>query len=328
MSHVEVLARIPLFSSLPEEDLARISSLSREESYPNGANIVKIGDPGETLFVVLEGTVQVLYPGRSQDLQLARLEAGEFFGEMALLNDEPRSATVRAMTPVRALVVEKDDFRDLIRSSGGVALSLLEALSYRVRNVGEQAGELHEQMLRDPLTGLLNRRAFQERVQEETNRAQRYGDPFSLLILDVDQFRVVNDTFGHDVGDQVLQWIGRILGEHTRAADAPFRIGGEEFAVLAPSAPPDVAEAVAERVLEVIAETRPPLENHINITMSIGYATCPDHARRSEALFRLADQAVVRAKAQGRNRVVGPGVVTSSDRGPGPEDRRSSGGSG
>lgn len=328
MSHVDILARVPLFSSLPEEDLARISSLSREEPYPEGANIVNIGDPGETLFIVLEGTVQVLYPGRSQDLELARLEAGDFFGEMALLNDEPRSATVRAMTPVRALVVGKHDFRDLIRDSGGVALSLLEALSYRVRNVGEQAGELHDQMLRDPLTGLLNRRAFQERVQEETNRAQRYGEPFSLLILDVDQFKVVNDTFGHDVGDQVLQWMGRILGEHTRAADAPFRIGGEEFAVLAPSAPPETAEAIADRIRAVLVETRPPLEHEIHITISIGYATCPDHARRSEALFRLADQAVIRAKAQGRNRVVGPDVITSSDRAPGPEDRRSSEGSG
>jgi diguanylate cyclase (GGDEF)-like protein len=323
MSHVDALARVSLFSNLSEEDLARISSFSREESYSEGANIVTIGEPGNTLFIVLEGTVRVLYPGRSQDLQLARLDAGDFFGEMALLNDEPRSATVQAMTPVRALLVDRDDFRDLVRNSGGVALNLLEALSYRIRNVGAQAGELHDQTLRDPLTGLLNRRAFQERLQEETNRAQRYGEDFSLLILDVDQFKVVNDTFGHDVGDEVLKWIGRILGEHTRAADAPFRIGGEEFAVLAPSAPPETAEALADRIRTVILESRPPLALEVNISVSIGYATCPDHARRSEALFRLADQAVIRGKAQGRNQVAGPDVITSSDRGPGPEDRRS-----
>lgn len=328
MSHTDLLSQVPLFSNLSDEALARISELTREASFPAEHNIVHIGDPGDTLYILLEGSVEVLYPGRSQDLVLARLDPGDFFGEMALLNDEPRSATVRAMQPVRALLLGQDDFRLLVRESSDVALNLLEALSYRVRSAGEQAGGLHEQVLRDPLTGLLNRRAFQERVQEETNRAQRYDEGFSLLILDVDQFKVVNDTFGHDVGDDVLRWIGRILGEHTRAADAPFRIGGEEFAILAPSAPSETARSIAERIRTVIGEARPPVGHELRITASIGFATCPDHARRAEALFRLADQAVIRAKARGRDRVEGPEGVTSVDRAPGPEDRRSGDSSG
>jgi diguanylate cyclase (GGDEF)-like protein len=156
------------------------------------------------------------------------------------------------------------------------------------------------------LTGLLNRRAFHERVAEETERAQRYGEKFSLIIIDLDSFKAVNEALGHEVGDDVLRWIGRLLTEQTRAADAPFRIGGEKFAIMAPSAPPEMARAVSERIRAVVNETRLRLGRGVRITVSMGYATCPDHARRAEALFRIADQALLRAKAQGRNRVAGP----------------------
>jgi diguanylate cyclase (GGDEF)-like protein len=317
MSHAELLAKVPLFSHLAPEHLARIADGTREEKYSEGDEIVSLGDEGHTMYVLLEGRVEVLYPGRSQDLTFARLDAGDFFGDMALLNNEPRSASVRAMTPVRVLVIEKDDFRSMVEESTQAAFALLEALSYRVRSVGLQAGDLHEQSLRDPLTGLLNRRAFQERMQEEVGRAQRYGEQFSLLILDLDQFKLLNDTFGHEAGDEALRWIGRILMEHTRAADAPFRVGGEEFAIMAPSASPETAAAIAERLRATFAESHPPLDRDATLTVSVGYATCPDHARRAESLFHMADQAVLRAKAGGRNRVEGPdGVADASLPGP------------
>lgn len=321
MSHAELLAKVPLFSHLASEHLGRIAAATREEEFPEGAEIVSLGEAGHTMYVLLEGRVEVLYPGRSQDLTFARLDAGDFFGEMALLNDEPRSASVRAMTPVRVLAIEKDDFRSLVEESTQAALALLEALSYRIRSVGVQAGDLHEQSLRDGLTGLLNRRAFHGRLEEEVGRAQRYGEQFSLLILDVDQFKLLNDTFGHDAGDEVLRWIGRILMEHTRTADAPFRIGGEEFAIMAPAAPPETAVSIAERLRATFAEAHPPLERDTTVTISVGYATCPDHARRAESLFHLADQAVLRAKAAGRNRVEGPDGVADTNM-PDPKELR------
>jgi diguanylate cyclase (GGDEF)-like protein len=313
MSHAELLAKVPLFSHLAPEHLTRIAESTREEEYSEGDEIVSLGEAGHTMYVLLEGRVEVLYPGRSQNLTFARLDAGDFFGEMALLNEEPRSASVRAMTPVRVLAIEKDDFRSLVQESTQAAFALLEALSYRVRSVGLQAGDLHERSLRDPLTGLLNRRAFQERIHEEVGRAQRYGEKFSLLILDVDQFKLLNDTFGHDAGDEVLKWIGRILMEHTRAADAPFRIGGEEFAIMAPSAPPEIAAQIGERLRATFARSHPPLPRDTTVTISVGYATCPDHARRSESLFQMADQAVLQAKARGRNRVEGPDGVADTN---------------
>jgi diguanylate cyclase (GGDEF)-like protein len=308
MNHKQLLAGIPLFTGLSDDELAIIEGLTRERSYEAQQNIVTVGQRGDTLFMILAGEVQVLYPARSQDFELARLGPGEFFGEMALLNDEPRSATVRTLEPTRVLVLGKDDFQTIIQSSPTVALKLLEVLSVRIRNTDEQLSGLSEQALRDPLTGLLNRRAFHERMAEEGNRAQRYGENFALILLDVDRFKSINDTFGHGVGDDLLRWLGRVLMEHTRVADSPFRIGGEEFAILAPTASPDVAMAVGERIRRVVEESRPPLEKELHMTISGGFAACPLHGTRPEVLFQIADQALFRAKELGRNRVEAPVV--------------------
>jgi len=303
MDHTALLARVPLFSGLSQAEIAELDLLTVEANFPEDRNIITIGEPGDALYVLIEGTVAVLYPGQEQEFELARLGPGDFFGEMALLNEEPRSATVRALEPCRALVIEKEDFRRLVSSSGTVSLKLLDILSRRIRYADEQMGGLSEQALRDPLTGLLNRRAFHERLSEEANRVRRYGEIFSLIILDVDHFKVINDSRGHDVGDEVLRWIARVLNELTRAADAVFRIGGEEFAILAPAASAEVARSVGNRIRATIGEARPPVEGDLRVTISAGFATCPDHGRHPDFLFHLADQALLRAKAGGRNRI-------------------------
>jgi len=303
-----LLMKVPLLHGLSEEDLRHIADATRRQAFEAGANIVEIGEPGRSLYLIVEGHVQVLYPARSADFELARLGAGEFFGEMALLNDKPRSATVRAVDAVDVLVLDKKDFRRILMDSPGVALQLLEALSIRIRNADEQISGLSDKAMRDSLTGLLNRRAFHERMAEEVDRARRYGDQFSLILLDLDRFKSINDTLGHDVGDQVLAWVGRILTEHTRAADAPFRVGGEEFSVLCPATSSAVASAVAERLVGVVGEARPPVEREVHVTMSAGHATCPDHGSAHDRLYNVADAALLRAKSEGRNRVCEPVV--------------------
>ena len=117
-------------------------------------------------------------------------------------------------------------FTRIVMESPNVALKVMEALSVRIRHTDEQISGLSERSLRDELTGLLNRRSFQDRLAEECDRGRRYGDAFALVVLDLDHFKRVNDTFGHDVGDTVLEWVGRLLGDHTRGADVAFRIGG------------------------------------------------------------------------------------------------------
>jgi len=250
--------------------------------------------------------VQVVYPAASSDFELARLGPGDFFGEMALLNDKPRSATVRALSPVETLVLDKEDFRRVVADTPGLALRLLAALSTRIRNADEQISSLSDQAVRDPLTGLLNRRAFHERLDEEVDRDRRYGSRFALVIMDVDHFKSINDTLGHVVGDEVLSWLGRILQEHTRAADSPFRIGGEEFAVLCAASDSAMTARAARRLVSVVAGARPPTDHSLRVTMSAGYASCPEHASTFEDLYEVADNALLQAKLAGRNRVGDP----------------------
>ncbi|MEX2528879.1 MAG: GGDEF domain-containing protein [Gemmatimonadota bacterium] len=303
MTTSDCLARVPLFQGVDEEALTLLSETVRDVYFNAGDEIVEVGEVGHAMYLILDGTVQVLYPSRSQDFELARLGPGDVFGEMALLNDEPRSATVRAMESIHALVLDRRRFREVLIASPEIAVKLLEVLSTRIRLADEQLSGLSDKALRDGLTGLLNRRAFQERLREEGDRARRYGDSFALVLLDVDNFKTVNDTLGHDVGDEVLRWLGRVLTEHTRAADTAFRIGGEEFAILAPATSAPVAHAVAERLLAMMAEATPPVKVQLHITCSAGVAACPAHGHSPETIFHQADQALLAAKRAGRNRV-------------------------
>ncbi len=303
MYKTDLLARVPLFQELDPGDLEKIASVLRSETYASEHEIVRIGDVGHSLYVVMEGNVAVVYPSRSADVELARLGPGEFFGEMAILNSKPRSATVKALDEVTVLVLDKEDFTRIVMETPELALHVMSALSVRIRNSDEQISGLSERSLRDGLTGLLNRRSFHDRLAEECDRARRYGDAFALVIMDIDHFKKINDTFGHDVGDTVLSWVGRLLLEHSRGADIPFRIGGEEFAVICPETGVTQAAAASRRLIEVVSEARPPTTFPMNITMSAGFAVCPVHGKRGDQVFQAADQALLSAKRDGRNRV-------------------------
>jgi diguanylate cyclase (GGDEF)-like protein len=141
----------------------------------------------------------------------------------------------------------------------------------------------------DPLTRLLNRRAFVARLDGEVARATRYGHTIGLVLCDLDGFKELNDRFGHAAGDEALQRFGRILQDGLRRGDEAFRIGGDEFAMLLAEA----SEADAREVVRRIAERSGPVK------ASFGVASCPEHARDSQALFRLADSALYEAKRNG-----------------------------
>ncbi|HPH96535.1 MAG TPA: histidine kinase N-terminal 7TM domain-containing protein [Anaerolineaceae bacterium] len=157
----------------------------------------------------------------------------------------------------------------------------------------------------DPLTGLYNRRYFSQRAQEELERSARLRHPLSLLMLDLDHFKRVNDTHGHSTGDQVLAHFAGILQTMTRGTDITARFGGEEFIVLLPETGPQEACATAERIRHAVETTPCPCgQLNIPITTSIGLATAPAGQRPSlENLSQQADLALYAAKHSGRNRV-------------------------
>ena len=164
---------------------------------------------------------------------------------------------------------------------------------------------LRQQSLRDPLTGLYNRRFLEEYLVHERVRATRKNRPLSVIMLDIDHFKRVNDTFGHDAGDAVLRRMGLVLQGHVRGSDIACRIGGEEFALLLPEASLVTAYQRAERILDTVRHMQIKHRGQVlgAITVSMGVAAFPKHGDTPEALIRAADQALYQAKQGGRNKL-------------------------
>ncbi len=161
----------------------------------------------------------------------------------------------------------------------------------------------------DHLTGIDNRRSFFEAAEIELRRWRRLPRPLSLLMIDADQFKKINDTHGHPVGDEVLRHIARLMGSTFRQIDMVARIGGEEFAVLLPGSDLASAQRVAERLRAALeAQPAPTDAGPVRCTVSIGIATMDEATASVEALLKRADEALYAAKHGGRNRVCGPAI--------------------
>ncbi len=163
---------------------------------------------------------------------------------------------------------------------------------------------LERRALTDELTDLPNRRAFDEGLLREIERAKRLGKPVSLLMIDVDKFKLFNDKYGHQAGDRVLTEVGRALKSNARSCDIPARYGGEEFAVILPHTYLDGAKIAAERIRKTIEQAQVEYEGkRLNVTASIGVAVIedPNEARIEIMVIRRADDALYSAKEAGRN---------------------------
>lgn len=165
--------------------------------------------------------------------------------------------------------------------------------------------ETRELAITDSLTGLHNRRHFMDRLEEHLLRAERYQEDLALVLLDCDQFKAINDRYGHPWGDRTLEAIGDLLGDALRATDETARIGGDEFAALLLNSSPELVRGVARRIREEASDVRfaPQPGEEIRLTLSMGVALFPRDASDAQSLLKRADEALYHAKEQGRDRV-------------------------
>ena len=164
--------------------------------------------------------------------------------------------------------------------------------------------ELNLQAMRDPLTGLYNRRQLEESLHREVLRARRLGGTVGVMAIDVDHFKRVNDTLGHEVGDRALRGIADELASCVREEDIACRAGGEEFVIILPGAGRTALRARAEAVRRTIEQAQIPAgDGALKLTVSIGLASFPSYGDTGPAVLRAADVALYKAKAAGRNRV-------------------------
>jgi diguanylate cyclase (GGDEF)-like protein len=189
----------------------------------------------------------------------------------------------------------------------GLVLSAM--VSERTRTMAELRAALHNlhtQAVTDPLTRLVNRRYLAEFLPRELIRTQRTGNSLAVLMIDLDHFKRINDTFGHDAGDLVLTHVARLLMAHIRGSDIACRYGGEEFVLVLPDTTLEGAHRRAEEIRAAVQglNLRHQGKALDPVTVSIGLALYPEHAAGPDALIRIADEALYEAKAAGRNRVV------------------------
>ncbi len=183
--------------------------------------------------------------------------------------------------------------------------SLERSLRYALK-LGDTLGQLRQLATTDQLTGLLNRREFDRLLAEEVERALRFEHPFVLVLLDLDHFKDINDQHGHPAGDAVLRTVAARITGTVRTIDRVARIGGEEFAVLLMETSLEEAAAAAQRLVEVVRGEPVSASDGIRlpVTISVGVAVAPTHAKESAALIEAADKALYAAKRAGRNRMV------------------------
>jgi diguanylate cyclase (GGDEF)-like protein/PAS domain S-box-containing protein len=194
---------------------------------------------------------------------------------------------------------------ELAESRRRLAATVAEHIALALSNLTLRE-TLRQQAIRDPLTNLFNRRYMEESLDRELSRAARRGSPLGVIMLDIDHFKPVNDTFGHAAGDTLLRAIGALLLAHTRAEDIACRYGGEEFTLILPDSSLEDTWRRAEQLRAAVKRVRvrhggEPLDA---ITISAGVASYPQHGAVPEALLRAADLALYQAKAEGRDRVV------------------------
>lgn len=164
---------------------------------------------------------------------------------------------------------------------------------------------LNRMAVTDPMTGLFNRRRFNRALQDEIERAQRFAEPVALLILDIDKFKSINDTYGHAAGDEVIKGVAEVLREVTRSVDVVSRIGGEEFSVILPKTAKREGIQVAEKIRKEMEKRRFELgKTSRNVTISLGVSVFPQDGTEAETLMNCADDNLYRAKEEGRNRCV------------------------
>ncbi|MET0118859.1 MAG: sensor domain-containing diguanylate cyclase [Sedimenticola sp.] len=239
---------------------------------------------------------------------------------MPLVHEDDRKSTARAMEtlyspPYKAYMEQRAMTKDGWRWFGWMDTAVLDDSQNVIAIIGvgrditdKKQAEFRLEKLAtyDSLTGLFNRQALEVRLEKEVNRASRYAHPLSILMLDIDHFKEINDTHGHQVGDEILRDCSALLNELIRKTDYAGRYGGDEIIVVLPETSASQAVELAERLRKRIADERfTMVENEpLNITVSLGIATYPDNAMQQKELMRAADDAMYKAKESGRNLVV------------------------
>jgi diguanylate cyclase (GGDEF)-like protein len=296
--------------------------LGRDGVVSAGEELWQEGAKGDTVVLLVEGTFEVLQSSPTGDAVVLRMaRAGEVLGEIACLDGGARSAGLRAATDCRIRTIGAEEFRAFVRQRSDLLEELFRIESQRIRSLSRMVTQSQHRAITDRLTTLYNYGFFIERLDIELERALQMKDAVSVVIFDIDHFKVYNDTHGHPAGNVVLVQVSDLLRRTARRGDIVARFGGEEFVMLLYGASRREAHQVAEAARARVEATpfaggeRQPLGR---VTISGGVACFPSDARGPTDLLKVADKRLYAAKAAGRNRVEAGAAAGDGEEGPKP----------
>jgi diguanylate cyclase (GGDEF)-like protein len=341
MSSFQAFASSPLLRAFTPTEVAEIYNTGQPMRLPRGQTLFRRGDSGDTMYVVLSGRIQLVFPS---EISPKVLRSGDFLGELALVSpDHVRTATAVGLDDAELQLFDQKAFDRLLETKPRLLVSLLKWISsyllsseQRLTSDFQRKNQELEQTLdhlqrtraerdrqealarTDELTGLLNRRSMNLELERLLARPNTSRDGLAVLLVDLDDFKRINDTHGHPCGDAVLRAVAGILKSNVRPGDLPCRIGGDEFAVVFPHVTRELAGSRAETIRQRICED--PLElrgfgRRVTVSVSMGGA-CLRPGENVAELFARADQGLYAAKRRGKNRLTWAEDVTRQDSGP------------
>ncbi len=307
-----------LFSKLRDQEIETVAHYSRYYSFASGQAVFNEGSVCEELYIIKSGEVVISKPaGDGKVLDIARFVEGESFGELGLLDSKPRNETATATADGTEVLIFPERgvrFRELLARHPAVFAQflhkLLAIMAGRIRSTNTLISErspliqdLKRQLLSDELTGLYNRTFLDEELD---SLLPGYGPQTSFLMIKPDQFKTINDTYGHDAGDQTLKLLASTLRRILRETDVGVRYRGNELAAVLPGAPIPEALPIAETIRrEVSAIDISHLTGgaKLTVTVSIGVALFPTDAAASKQLVEKAFESMFKAREEGGDRI-------------------------
>lgn len=275
----------------------RITGYSAEEAIGQTPRILKSNQHGAAFYEDMWGTLLLGRVWRGEIVN--RCKDGRLYTEEQTITPvRNEKGEITHFIAIKQDITARKEAEDSLRR-------LNENLRAYIIQVEELQGQLREQSIRDPLTGLFNRRYLEETLERELARAGRLSMPVAIVMLDIDHFKEINDAHGHDAGDVVLRLLGDLLDDLVRSEDIACRYGGEEFVVVMPGASAEIGRQRAEEWRLAFAVMHTAYQGvDLHATLSAGVAAYPAHGKTAGALLRTADRALYKAKEAGRNCVV------------------------
>lgn len=327
MQNFNFLKQVNIFSTLSKQEIPHIAKYIDPVNVKKGQILFNEGDEGNELFIVKKGSIvsTIKLPDGEQK-QIAQFSAGDFFGEMSIFENAPRSATCLAVQTSILYKMHEQYFFKVMESFPNIAIKImykmLNIITQRLRNTSKFLSDMvrwgndaSKRAITDELTGIYNRRFLDNALKDFFQSAINVGRPLSLIMVDLDYFREINNTYSQEIGNKVLTKVAAVFKKYLREKDIIARYGGDEFSVILPDTNLKQAHPLAQKIcvqvrkLDMLQNLGGPIRK---ITTSLGIAACPENTKDLKTLKKLADEALYRAKEEGRNQIFLASNVKSS----------------